>query len=136
MATMNQVHDSSTCRLGPGAGPCTMCVWAIQRERKQAVERSYWLMSELHRLSQTERTKVIDAAIDATNAEVRICGDVLTTFDDDWELAPLSRTRCVEKSDAEWWYRMGQRAKEREMLVLQNEDYREMLRVGRERVER
>jgi hypothetical protein len=89
---------------------------------------------DLHRLDQTERTKLIDAAVDATNTEIRTCGDVLTTFADDWELAPLSMTRTTERECAEYWYQMGQRAKGREMLMQQSADYREMLRVGKGRV--
>lgn len=34
-------HDSATCRLGPDAGPCTMCVWAVQQQRaRDTVEQS------------------------------------------------------------------------------------------------
>jgi hypothetical protein len=119
-----------------------MCVWTVQQEHNREIERVHQLMSEdcdckIHRLDQTERTKLIDAAIDATNAEAeQHGGHLLATFDDDWELAPLSRTRCVERGDAEYWYRMGGKAMKGRMLVEQNADMREMLRVGRERMER
>lgn len=58
----------------------------------------------------------------------------LSDFNDDWELAPLCHTRYVERATAEYWYHVGRQSKERELLVLQNEDMREMLRVARERV--
>jgi len=86
--------------------PCPMCIAAIEHETRNVVKRV--------------QIEILDER----------------TFDDDWELAPLSMTRTTEKECALYWYQMGQRAKEREMLVLQNADYREMLRVGRERVER
>jgi hypothetical protein len=56
------------------------------------------------------------------------------SFDDDWELAPLSMTRTTERECAAWWYEMGRRAERRELLTQQNSDLREMLRVGNERV--
>jgi hypothetical protein len=60
----------------------------------------------------------------------------LNSFDDDWELAPLCHTRYTERVTAEYWYHVGRQSKERELLTLQNDDLREMLRVSRERISR
>jgi hypothetical protein len=116
-----------------------MCAAAIKFEKRQVLERVREALSEpdcdcaLHRLSQTERARVIDAAIDATNAEVRVNGGyLLPSFDDDWELAPLSMTKTTERECAEYWYEQGKRAERRELQ--QNSDMREMFRVGNERV--
>jgi len=108
MTTLSEVHDSSTCNAANGQ-PCPMCAAAIEYETQQVISRVHQMMSE------------------DCDCEVHRHQIALPTFDDDWELAPLSRTRCVERSDAEYWYRMGGKAMRERMLVEQNADMREML---------
>jgi len=140
--TVSDIHDSSTCDLANGA-PCEMCAAAIEYETKQVLERTREMLSDsncdcaLHQLSQTERVRVIDAAIDATTAEVRANGGyLLPSFADEWELAPLSQTRYTERENAEFWFERGRLAERARMLLEQNEDMKEMLRVARERITR
>ena len=156
MTTLSEIHDSATCDAANGQ-PCSMCAAAIEYETRNVISRVHQMMSEdcdcpLHRPARVPTATISDEVVHlqygddgcdcvlhrAKRGEVIIQPHQTATisFNDDWELAPLSMTRYVEQSVAEWWYQMGQRAKEREMLVLQNEDMREMLRVGLERIQR
>jgi len=128
-----QIHNSSTCSLNAG-GPCDLCSAANAYEQRQSLrltEREFIALAapvleraradlndgerltkhkcncDLHRLSQSEPTARIDAAIELTLAEIAIAD-----FDDDWELAPLSMTRTTERECAEYWYEQGRRAKD------------------------
>jgi hypothetical protein len=89
-----------------------MCAAAIEFEKCQVLERVREALSEADNDLQ------------------------LPSFNDDWELAPLCHTRYVEPATAEYWYHVGRKSKEQEMLTLQNQDMREMLRVGSERIMR
>jgi len=107
MTTTTETHDSTICT-------CSICRWA--NERHQQPSQPSFTAAEINAL--------------AASVLERVRADLSEPwgFDDDWELAPLSRTRYVERGDAEFWYQMGARAKEREMLVQQNADMRELLR--------
>ena len=113
MTTTTTVHDSATCRANAGE-PCAMCNAAIEFEKRRVLER------------------IRQAMIEDDDHD----NWLLPSFDDDWELAPLSMTRTTERECAEYWYEQGKRAERRELLTQQNSDLREMLRIGNERITR
>lgn len=141
MTTMSEVHNSATCDAANG-NPCQMCAAAIAYETQRVIDQVHEAMAEdcdcaIHRLSRFDQTARFNAAADVVDAEIRATGGyVVTAFDDDWELAPLSMTRTTEQECAEYWYEQGRRAERRKLLTQQNADMREMLRVGNERIQR
>jgi hypothetical protein len=114
MTTPGDIHDSSTCDLANGA-PCEMCAAAIEYETRKVLQQVREGLSE----SSVNQTAL-----------------ALPSFADEWELAPLSQTRYTERENAEWWFERGRLAERARMLLEQNRDMREMLRVARERVMR
>jgi hypothetical protein len=95
-----------------------MCTLANDYELRQVVERVHESMSE-------------DCDCEKHRHQMET-----SSFDDDWELAPLSMTRTTEAECARYWYEMGKRAERRELMMQENSDMKEMLRVARERITR
>jgi hypothetical protein len=112
-----QVHDSHACALDSGQ-PCEMCRAANEYERKQLLLTGPELIALAAPIAARLRADLSEP----------------WSFDDDWELAPLSMTRTTERECAQYWYEMGARAKERELLKTQNADMQEML--AREKIAR
>jgi len=137
MTTTITIHDSTTCQANAGQ-PCDFCNAAIEFEQRQVPERVRRAMIEDDHEHDYQTVEGQSVPQCECGAVYDYEGDrtALPSFDDDWELAPLSMTRTTERECAEYWYQMGQQAKEREMLLQQNSDLREILRVGNERITR
>lgn len=120
-----QIHDSTTCTLGPSGQPCWMCRFAAKSPA--GAFQGYQEPSEGVKIAPT-RPYAPETAISAPD------------FEHEWSTASPARRRYTEQAEAEHWFRRGlwagiQYERERGLIAM-NGDLREMQRIARERMAR
>lgn len=131
-----QIHDSTTCTLGPSGQPCWMCRFAAESPGNG---------SKLpYKASGPENQPAGFLAPEPENPPQGESEPGMTIpapdFEREWAQAPTTHKRYTERDEAEWWLMRGvwlgiQYERERG-LVAMNRDLREMQRMARERIGR
>lgn len=117
---MSDIHESSTCQLGPLDGPCDLCAMANEGERKQR-QQALRMLAEAGVFSQRDSECVCQT--DATDG-----------FNTAWTIGPTAMKRTTEVECAEYWYWVGRRDERAARMMEQVTDLTEMRRVARERL--
>lgn len=102
-----------------------MCAWAEEVKHFRLNEQAAQPDSPALR-----RTRSIIHHWEMVEDQMRVERD----FESEWSTASPTLTRYVEREIAEAWWLLGRKAGIAEAMSNQNEDYKEILRVARERI--